>query len=131
MSEIPNHLKYAKTHEWVKIEDDIAVVGITDHAQDSLNDIVFCELPKIGQEVESGEACVVIESVKTASDVHSPLTGEVIEINEELDDNPEWINESPYEKAWLFKLKPSNIEEEIKNLLTAEKYAAQIGEELK
>jgi glycine cleavage system H protein len=130
MSEIPSHLKYANTHEWVKIEGNIAVIGITDHAQDSLDDIVFCELPKVEQEVEAGEECVVIESVKTASDVHSPLTGKVVEINKELDDTPEWINESPYERAWLFKLIPSNLDEEWGNLLTANDYAAQIGEEL-
>jgi len=129
MSKIPNHLKYTKTHEWAKIEGNIVIVGITDHAQDSLDDIVFCELPEIGQEVEVGEACVVIESVKTASDVHSPLTGEIIEINQELDDSPELINESPYNKAWLFKLKPSDLEEEIDDLLTAEEYGAQIESE--
>jgi len=129
MSKIPNHLKYTKTHEWAKIEGNIVIVGITDHAQDSLDDIVFCELPEIGQEVEVGEACVVIESVKTASDVHSPLTGEIIEINQELDDSPELINESPYHKAWLFKLKPSDLEEEIDDLLTAEEYGAQIESE--
>jgi len=129
MSDIPENLKYTKTHEWVKVDGDIVIVGITDHAQESLDDIVFCELPEIDQEVEIGEGCSVIESVKTASDIHSPLSGEVIEINGELDDNPELVNKSPYKKAWLFKLKPSNIDEEMPNLLTADQYAEFIEEE--
>jgi len=129
MSDIPENLKYTKTHEWVKIDGDIVIVGITDYAQESLDDIVFCELPEVDQEVEIGEACTVIESVKTASDVHSPLSGEVIEINGELDDSPELINESPYKKAWLFKLKPSNLEEEMPDLLAAIEYAAFVDEE--
>ena len=129
MSEIPKNLKYAKTHEWVRKEGDIVIVGITDHAQESLDDIVFCELPEVDQEVEAEEACIVVESVKTASDVHSPLSGEVIEINSELDDSPELINESPYKKAWLFKLKPSNSDEEMVNLMTAAEYSKYIEEE--
>ncbi len=102
---IPEELKYTQTHEWVKIEGDIAVVGISDHAQDSLGDITFVELPEIGSELQKGKECGVIESVKAASDIYSPVGGEVVEINNELGSEPERINKSPYEMGWLYKVK--------------------------
>lgn len=105
MSNIPDNLMYDASHEWIRIEGDVATVGITDHAQDQLGDLVFVELPDVGDELEKGDSCAVVESVKAASDVYSPLSGEVLEVNEELADSPESINESPYEAGWLFKLR--------------------------
>ncbi len=105
MEMAPEDRKYAKSHEWIKIEGDTAVVGISDHAQDSLGDITFVELPKVGTSLSPGKECGVIESVKAASDIYAPSNGEVIEINEELESAPEKINESPYDAGWLFKVK--------------------------
>lgn len=105
MSNIPDNLMYDASHEWIRIEGDVATIGITDHAQDQLGDLVFVELPDVGDELEKGDSCAVVESVKAASDVYSPLSGEVLEVNEELADSPESINESPYEAGWLFKLR--------------------------
>jgi len=102
---IPGELKYTKDHEWIKIDGDLAVIGITDYAQDSLGDITFVELPAVGTEVTKGGECCVIESVKAASDVYSPLTGVIAEVNSELEAEPEKINASPYEEGWIFKLK--------------------------
>ena len=100
----PQDRKYAKTHEWVKIKGKTAIVGITDYAQDSLGDVTFIELPPIGKKVAKGKECCVIESVKAASDIYSPVSGEVIEINKELESHPENINADPYENAWIVKL---------------------------
>lgn len=105
MSNIPDNLMYDASHEWISIEGDVATIGITDHAQDQLGDLVFVELPEVGDEIEKGDSCAVVESVKAASDVYAPLSGEVLEVNEELPDSPENINESPYEAGWLFKLR--------------------------
>ncbi len=122
MSESPDNLKYLASHEWIKLEDDGTVtVGISDYAQDLLGDIVFVELPEIGQQLESEKEAAVVESVKAASDIYSPVGGEVLEINEKLLDQPEIINNSPYEEGWIFKIQPDDIES-IKNLLTAEEY---------
>ena len=122
MSESPDNLKYLASHEWIKLEDDGTVtVGISDYAQDLLGDIVFVELPEIGQQLEAEKEAAVVESVKAASDIYSPVRGEVLEINEKLLDEPEIINNSPYEDGWLFKIQPDDIEN-IKNLLTAEEY---------
>ena len=122
MSESPDNLKYLASHEWIKLEDDGTVtVGISDYAQDLLGDIVFVELPEIGQQLEAKKEAAVVESVKAASDIYSPVRGEVLEINEKLLDEPEIINNSPYEDGWLFKIQPDDIES-IKNLLTAEEY---------
>ena len=122
MSESPDNLKYLASHEWIKLEDDGTVtVGISDYAQDLLGDIVFVELPEIGQQLESEKEAAVVDSVKAASDIYSPVRGEVLEINEKLLDEPEIINNSPYEDGWLFKIQPDDIES-IKNLLTAEEY---------
>lgn len=119
--ENPSNLKYSKEHEWVKLEGDIAIVGVTDFAQKQLTDIVFVELPEKGKKVEQGKQMAVIESVKSVSDVFSPVTGEVIEVNEELKDNPEVINRDPYGGGWIVKIKIDN-EDELNSLMTAEEY---------
>lgn len=109
MSNIPSELKYVASHEWLKREDDGTItVGITDHAQDLLGDVVFVELPEIGRSVSADEEIAVVESVKAASDVYAPISGEIIAINEALVDNPELANEDPYGQAWFFKIKPEN-----------------------
>jgi len=125
MSNIPADLKYAKSHEWVRIAGDIATVGITDHAQHELTDVVFVELPAQGRKVKSGEACAVVESVKTASDIYSPVSGEVIETNSQVSDNPALVNADPYGQGWFFKVKLSNPGE-AGSLLAPDAYGAQI-----
>ena len=125
MSNIPADLKYAKTHEWVRIAGDIATIGITDHAQHELTDVVFVELPAQGRKVKAGEACAVVESVKTASDIYSPVTGEVIETNTHVTDNPALVNTDPYGQGWFFKVKLSNPGE-TSNLMGGDAYGAQI-----
>ena len=126
MSNIPSDLKYAKSHEWVRVSGDTAVVGITDHAQAELTDIVFVELPAVGRQVKAGEACAVVESVKTASDIYSPVSGEVVEINKAATDNPSLVNTEPYAGGWFYKIKLSDATE-LNTLLTPESYKAQIG----
>ena len=122
MSDIPTQIKYTKSHEWVEILDDGTVrIGITDHAQDLLGDMVFVELPEVGVEIIAGEESAVVESVKAASDVYSPLSGEITAINEAVTETPEIVNQSPYEGGWLFELKPS-AETEIDDLLDADAY---------
>ncbi len=120
--------RYARTHEWAKLEGDIATVGISDYAQHALSDVVYVELPEVGQTVEKGQAVAVVESVKAAEDVYAPLSGEVVEVNEELPDNPEWVNEDPYGKAWFFKIKVSNPAE-YDELLDVEAYKQVVEEE--
>jgi glycine cleavage system H protein len=123
MSEIPGDLKFLKSHEWARVEDDGLVrVGISDHAQGQLGDLVYVELPEIGSQVKAGEGAAVVESVKAASDIYSPVTGEVVEINEELNDNPETINEDAFGKGWIFAVKPSD-RGELDGLLSADEYA--------
>ena len=119
--ENPKSLKYSKEHEWVKVEGDIAIVGITDFAQKQLTDIVFVELPEKGKHVTQGNAMAVVESVKSVSDVFAPVSGEVVDVNNELTDAPEILNKEPYGKGWIAKVKIENIGE-LDNLLTAEKY---------
>ncbi len=122
MADIPNNLKFLESHEWAREEDDGSVtVGISDHAQSLLGDIVFVELPEVGSEVNKQDDVAVVESVKAASDVYTPLSGEVLEVNEMLADRPEVINSSPYEDGWFFKIKPNNIEE-LSELLDNEAY---------
>ena len=122
MSESPENLKYLSSHEWVKLEDDGSVtVGISDHAQDLLGDIVFVELPEVGQELGAEEEAAVVESVKAASDIFSPIGGKVTEINEKLLDEPDLVNGSPYEDGWFFKMQPDNLES-LNNLLSSEEY---------
>jgi glycine cleavage system H protein len=126
MSNIPSDLKYAKSHEWVRMSGGVAVVGITDHAQHELTDVVFVELPAKGRTVKAGEACAVVESVKTASDIYSPVSGEITEINQSVVDNPALVNTDPYTGGWFYKVKLSNASE-IDSLLSPEQYGAQIG----
>lgn len=130
MKNVPSELRYVSTHEWVRKEDQQTVtIGITDHAQDLLGDVVYVELPTLGQFINSGEECGVVESVKAASDIYSPLSGEVIEVNDELEQTPDLINSDPYGSGWIFRLRLKK-EEEFDNLLTAENYIKQIGEEI-
>jgi len=126
MSKVPTDLKYTKSHEWVRVNGDTATVGITDHAQHELTDIVFVELPDVGRKIKSGEACAVVESVKTASDIYSPLSGEILETNPAVVDDPALANSDPYDAGWFFKIKMSNLAE-VQALLPPEKYQAQIG----
>ena len=119
--EVPENLKYAKTHEWVDVKGDIARVGITDHAQSELTDIVFVELPDIGREVKQGDEICVVESVKSVSEIYAPVSGKIVKTNKELEDSPEKINQSPYEEGWLVEIEMSNPDE-LSNLLSAEDY---------
>ncbi|UFH49235.1 glycine cleavage system protein GcvH [Pseudomonas sp. KNUC1026] len=127
MSNIPADLRYAESHEWARLEADGTVtVGISDHAQEALGDVVFVELPEVGKTVEAGGNLSVVESVKAASDIYAPVAGEVIAVDEELANSPELVNEQPYD-AWFFKLKPANAAE-LEKLLDAAGYKALIGE---
>ncbi len=126
--DFPNHLFYTEEHEWISIEADVATVGITDFAQDSLGDVVFVELPEVGSQVESGKPFGVVESVKAVSDIYSPLSGEVLEINEELPDTPELVNSSPYEDAWMVKIKLAS-KDELGDLLDVEAYKAFVEQQ--
>jgi len=126
MTKVPSDLKYAKSHEWVRVSGDTATVGITDHAQHELTDVVFVELPAVGRQVKAGEACAVVESVKTASDIYSPVSGQIVEVNQAAVDNPALVNTEPYGGGWFFKIQLSNLVE-LNNLLSPEKYKAQIG----
>jgi len=129
MSNVPSELRYTKSHEWIRLEDDGSVtIGITDHAQDLLGDLVFVEPPEIGSTYAVGDDCAVVESVKAASDVYSPLTGEIVAANEGLADAPETINSDPYGEGWIFKMKLED-EGELDNLLDATAYAEQIAAE--
>ena len=119
----PSELKYARTHEWVKIEGDLVITGITDHAQDELGDLVYVETPEIGSKVTAGEQAGVVESVKTASDIHAPVSGTVVEVNTELEDDPDFVNEDPYGKGWIYKIKPDNMAD-VEKLLTNAEYEA-------
>ncbi|MBA4729992.1 MAG: glycine cleavage system protein GcvH [Gammaproteobacteria bacterium] len=122
MAQIPDNLKFLDSHEWARQEDDGTItVGISDHAQELLGDIVFVELPDIGKNIEKKGDVAVVESVKAASDVYSPISGEVTEVNQVLSDNPEIINTSPYEEGWFFKIKPQDINE-LAELLDSEAY---------
>jgi glycine cleavage system H protein len=122
MSQIPEELKYTKTHEWVRRESDNTVtVGITDHAQNLLGDMVYVETPEVGTNLGEGDDCAVVESVKAASDVYCPIAGEVVEVNTALADTPEMINKDPYGDGWLFKIQPEDVEH-LEELLDAEAY---------
>ncbi len=127
MSNVPQNLSYRDSHEWVRREEDGSVtVGITEHAQELLGDMVFVDLPEVGRQVSVGDDCAVAESVKAASDIYAPLSGEIIAVNEELNDSPEQVNASPYEAGWLFKIKISN-ENELSQLLDADAYQTLIN----
>ena len=130
MSKTPSDLKFLASHEWIRlIDDNVVVVGISDHAQDQLGDVVFVELPGVGDSVVSGDEAAVVESVKAASEVYSPLTGEVVEVNEALEGNPELVNSSPYEDGWFFKLKVSDENlENIHSFMNADSYLSRLDD---
>ncbi|WP_339338687.1 glycine cleavage system protein GcvH [uncultured Oceanicoccus sp.] len=129
MSNTPSELKYASSHEWARLEDDGTVtVGITHHAQEALGDVVFVENPELGANLAAGDEAGVVESVKAASDIYAPVAGEVIAVNEVLEEEPETVNSDPYHDGWFYKLKPSDISE-LENLLSAEDYSASCEEE--
>lgn len=128
MSNIPNDLKYVSSHEWIRVEDDGSVtIGITDHAQELLGDVVYVELPEVDSDVAVEDEIAVVESVKAASDIYAPISGTITEVNEELEDAPELINSSPYDDGWMFKMQPSE-ESEIDGLMDAESYQNEIDE---
>jgi glycine cleavage system H protein len=124
-------LRFSREHEWIKLikeEDTImAVIGISDFAQEQLSDIVSVELPRRGTKAKQMQAIAIVDSVKASSDIYSPLSGEIVEINEELLDHPEWISQSPYELGWIVKIKPDNLPQEIQNLMTQKEYEEFIG----
>ncbi len=126
MSNVPGDLKYSKSHEWVRLEGEIATVGITDHAQRELTSLVFVELPKVGRAISAGESCAVVESVKAASDVYCPISGEVTEVNAELANRPELVNTDPYGAGWFFRLRVKDPNE-ISGLLDASAYSSLVG----
>ncbi|MCM3672365.1 MULTISPECIES: glycine cleavage system protein GcvH [Peribacillus] len=126
MTTTPKELRYTKEHEWVKTEDGTVRIGITAFAQSELGDIVFVELPEIGDELKANEPFGSVESVKTVSELYAPISGKVVEVNEDLSDNPEYVNESPYEKAWMVVLEPSNSSD-IEDLMSAEEYESLIN----
>ncbi len=127
MKTVPTSLQYSNTHEWVRQEDDIFTIGITDYAQTMLGDLVYVELPEPESHIERGEECALIESTKAAADVYSPIAGEVVEINESLLNIPHLVNEDPYGKGWLFRIRP--FENEPMDLLTPEQYVTQLTAE--
>ena len=127
MNETPSDLRFLDSHEWVKVDDNTVIVGISDHAQNELGEVVFVELPAIGDEFVSGDEAAVVESVKAASEVYTPLSGEVIEVNEALEESPELVNTSPYEDGWFFKLRVSDENlGSIDSLMTAEEYSSML-----
>ena len=128
MSNVPKELKFSEEHEWVKTESGNVRIGITDFAQSELGDIVFVELPEVGDSIEADEPFGSVESVKTVSELYAPISGKVVEINEQLEDSPEFVNESPYEKAWMIVIEPSDSSE-IDKLMTAEQYEEMINQD--
>lgn len=123
---IPSDLRYASSHEWVRLEGDTVTVGISDHAQEELTDVVFVELPAVGRAVDAGDPTAVVESVKAASDIYAPLGGEVVEVNPEVEADPSLVNTDPYGKGWIFKLRVKNVEH-FEKLMDAAAYGAQIA----
>ena len=127
MNETPSDLKFLDSHEWIKENENTVIVGISDHAQSELGEVVFVELPAVGDEFVSGDEAAVVESVKAASEVYTPISGEVIEVNEALEENPEFVNTSPYEDGWFFKLRVSDENlGSIDSLMTAEEYSSML-----
>ena len=124
MSQTPEELKYAASHEWARLDGDIVTVGITDHAQDALGDLVYVELPNVGDAVQAGDEAGVVESVKAASDIYAPVSGEIVEVNETLVDSPEMVNSAPYTDGWLYRIRISDASE-LDKLLSADEYTAQ------
>lgn len=127
MSNIPQQLQYTKTHEWVKRDEEFLTIGITDHAQTMLGDLVYVELPEVDANVDSGQECAVVESVKAAADVYSPVPGEIVEVNEAVIENPQLINQDPYGKGWLFRVRP--LDKQIESLLSADEYIKVVASE--
>jgi len=128
MSEVPENLKYSIDHDWVRLEDDgLVVIGITDHAQVALGELVFVEVPEAGQSFQRGDSCAVVESVKAASDVNAPVTGDVVKINTALEESPELVNQDPYDEGWLISLRPSDPAE-LDELLDADAYNRFLAE---
>ncbi len=128
MSNVPAELKFLSSHEWVLVEDGIATIGVSDHAQELLGDLVFVELPELESSVSAGDSVAVIESVKAASDTYAPVSGEIVEVNDELEDSPERINDDPYGDGWMYKIKMEDPDE-IGDLLDAEAYTESIEED--
>ena len=124
---VPSEFKYSKEHEWVKIENNVATIGITEYAQNELGDIVFVELPETDDELNVGDTFGSVESVKTVSELYAPISGKIVEVNEELEDSPEFVNESPYKKAWMVKIEISD-DSQLEELLSADQYSEMIGE---
>ena len=121
--EIPENLYYTKEHEWARVEDNVVVMGITDYAQTQLHEVVYVELPEVGSEVEQMEAIGTVESVKAVSEIYTPVSGRIIEVNRTLEDRPELVNVDPYGEGWIAKIQPTNLKEELKSLMTAAEYA--------
>jgi glycine cleavage system H protein len=128
MSNTPSDLKYASSHEWARLDGDVVTVGITDHAQEALGDLVYVELPEVGDTVAAGDEAGVVESVKAASDIYAPVSGEVIAVNEALGDTPEIINTDPYNEGWIYKIRVSDVSE-LDSLMSGEEYDAQVAAE--
>lgn len=128
MTTVLKDLRYSKEHEWIKVDGDTMVIGITDFAQSELGDIVFVELPEVGDTISADEPFGSVESVKTVSELYAPVSGTVVKVNEELSDNPEYVNESAYEKAWMVVIEPSDASE-LEKLMTAEEYEALVNED--
>ena len=127
MNETPSDLKFLDSHEWIKEDDNTVIVGISDHAQNELGEVVFVELPAIGDEFVAGDEAAVVESVKAASEVYTPISGEVIEVNDALEENPELVNTSPYEEGWFFKLKVSDENlGSVDSLMSVEEYSSML-----
>jgi glycine cleavage system H protein len=128
-TEVKDGLYYTKEHEYAKVQGEIVVVGITDHAQNSLHEITFVEISEVGTVVKAGEECGLVESMKASSDIFSPVSGEIVEVNTELEDAPEIVNEDCYGKGWMFKIKPSNLKVDLKKLMKADAYRTFIASE--
>ena len=128
MSAVPNNLKFTSSHEWIRVEDDCVVVGITDFAQTLLGELVYVELPDVGDVIAQDEDCAVVESVKAASDVYCPVDGQIVEVNDKLDEEPDLVNRDPYNAGWLFKLQIDKPEQ-LNDLLDATAYQKQVAEE--
>lgn len=128
MSETPDNLKYSESHEWVQVDDGVATIGISDHAQDALGDLVFVEVPEVGATFDAGDAAAVVESVKAASDVYAPVSGEVIAVNEALEDAPELINDEPYGEGWIMRIRMTD-DGELDDLMDADAYAERTAED--
>ena len=127
--EFRDGLSYSAEHEWVKVEGDIAIIGITDHAQNALHEITFVEISEVGTVLKANDECGLVESMKASSDLFSPIAGEIIEVNAELEDAPEIVNEDCYGKGWMFKIKPSNLEADLAALMDASAYKALVESE--